>query len=448
MRMKTTRWVASIAGGAAVVGAMMPGVAQATTLNSTLEAASSGCKPGAVPITFWSWAPGYDQVVNAFNQSHPSICVKMEDNGGGNVEYTKLSAAIKAGSGIPDVAEVEYIELPSLEVSHSLVNLVPYGINNYKKDFVPSVWAQVSEGNAVYAMPGDIGPLGFYYNSKLLAKYKITPPSTWAQFEADAATFHKADTSAYLANFDPADGEWLLALMQGWGAFPFNYTGGRTVTIDFTGPKEMAFAKYWDGLLSSHLVSHIPDGTPAFYHDLGNSGYNAAWLMAAWGPGYFAPEVTKTLGDWRAAPLPQAHAGDDIVGSWGGSTVPVFKGTSHPKQAAEFAEYFFGTTAAWKLHADKVGQAFPSFLPYLHNNAFLDSTIPLSGSSQPQKVFATESTHITSVHWPPIMEYVLTEAGTAFANVLNGKGTMAADFRSFQKTLTAYATSEGLTVKS
>lgn len=439
---------ATVAGATAVLAAMAPGTAQAATTSTTYEAsASTACKPGATHITFWAWAPGYNQVVSAFNSSHPDICVTMDDVGTANTEYTKVSAALKAGTGFPDVAEIEYLELPSLEVTHSLVNLAPYGIDKYKSQFVPSVWAAVSRGSAVYAMPGDIGPMGFYYDSTVLSKYMLTPPSTWAQFATDAATLHKADPSAYIANFYPSDLEWLLALMQAYGAFPFNYTGGKTVTIDFTGAKEMAFAKYWDGLLSSHLVNTEPDFSPTFWDDLDN-GTDASWLMAAWGPGYMAPNMKKSVGAWRAAPLPQLTAGGTTEGSWGGSTAAVITGTKHPAQAATFAEYFFGNKTAWKLHADKIGQAFPSWKPYLDSSSFLASTIPLSGSSKPQQVFAKEADTIAIANWPPIMEYALTEAGTAFAKVVKGTGTMTSAFQSFQKTLDSYASSEGLTVKS
>jgi multiple sugar transport system substrate-binding protein len=433
---------ASAALGAGASTTARPGATGAHRLD-----ASAGCKSGATKITFWAWAPGYNQVVSAFDSSHPQICVTLDDVGTANVEYTKITSALKAGSGFPDVAEIEYIELPSLEVTHSLVNLVPYGIDSYKSDVVPSAWAEVSQGSAVYAMPGDIGPMGFYYNSRLLAKYHITPPTTWAQFASDAATLHKQDSSAYLANFDPDDVEWLLAMMQAYGAFPFAYGGGSKVTIDFTGAKQMAFAKYWDGLLSAHEVNAIPDFTPAFWNDL-DDGTDASWLMAAWGPGYMAPNMKKSVGDWRAAPMPQLSAGGTTEGSWGGSTAAVIAGTKNAKQAAEFAEYFFGDTTAWKLHADAVGQAFPGYKPLLDSSSFTSSTIPLSGSSHPESVFAKEAANISSVQWPPIMQYVLTDGGTTFAGTLKGSATLTSEFQSFQKALTSYATSEGLTVSS
>jgi multiple sugar transport system substrate-binding protein len=211
--------------------------------------AGASCKSsGATNITFWAWVPGIDRAVNEFNKTHPSICVTLEDVGAGDPEYVKLSDALKAGSGAPDVAEVEYDELPSFEVTHNVVNLAKYGADSYKSDFVPWAWQEVSQASAVYAMPSDSGPVGFYYNAPLLAKYHISPPATWAQFATDAATLHKDAPTAYLTNFAGTDLQWITSLMAQDNAFPFGYTGGSRVTIDWTGPAQMAFSKYWQSM--------------------------------------------------------------------------------------------------------------------------------------------------------------------------------------------------------
>jgi len=171
----------------------------------TVEAGANCSSSNAVKITFWAWVPGLGRAVTAFNQSHPGICVTQEDVGAGDPEYVAITNALKAGSGAPDVAEVEYDELPSFIVTKSVDNLVPYGANNYKSDFVPWAWQEVSQGSSVYAIPGDAGPMAFYYNSALLAKYHIAPPTTWAEFATAAATLHKDDPSAYMTNFSAVD---------------------------------------------------------------------------------------------------------------------------------------------------------------------------------------------------------------------------------------------------
>jgi multiple sugar transport system substrate-binding protein len=221
--------------------------------------AGGSCKSTATKITFWAWVPGLGRAVNEFNKTHPSICVTLEDVGAGDPEYVKISNALKAGSGAPDVAEVEFDELPSFEVTHNVVNLVKYGANAYRADFVPWAWQEVSQGAAVYAMPSDSGPVGFYYNAKQLAKYHLKPPATWSQFASEAAALHKDDPSAYLTNYAGNDLQWVMSLMAQDGAFPFSYTGGSKVTINWTGAAQMKFAGYWQSLLNKHLVNTVAD---------------------------------------------------------------------------------------------------------------------------------------------------------------------------------------------
>ena len=261
----TGRGLALVAGASAVAllagcGTSAPTTGSASSSSSasasasaTLEAGGSCKSSSATKITFWAWVPGLGRAVDAFNKSHPSICVTQEDVGAGDPQYTKISDAIKAGTGAPDVAEVEFDELPSYEITHSVVNLAKYGADKYKSDFVPWAWQEVSQGSSVYAMPSDSGPMGFYYNSKLLAKYHITPPATWAQFATDAAKLHKDDPSAYLTNFAGTDLQWILSLMSQANAFPFSYSGGSSVKIDWTGPAQMKFAAYWQKMLAAQL---------------------------------------------------------------------------------------------------------------------------------------------------------------------------------------------------
>src|SRR5438270_3184634 len=108
--------------------------------------AGANCPSSATHLTFWAWVPGMSRAVTQFNATHPNICVKLEDPGAGTGEYVPLDNALKAGSGAPDVAEVEFDLLPSYEIQHYLVNLVPYGANNYKDKFASWAWSQVSQG--------------------------------------------------------------------------------------------------------------------------------------------------------------------------------------------------------------------------------------------------------------------------------------------------------------
>jgi multiple sugar transport system substrate-binding protein len=387
------------------------------------------------------------RAVTQFNKTHPNICVTQEDVGAGDPEYVAITNALKAGSGAPDVAEVEFDELPSFEITHNVVNLVPYGANNYKSDFTSWAWDEVSQGSAVYAMPGDAGPVAFYYNSTQLAKYHITPPTTWAQFAADAATLHKDDPSAYMTNFSAVDLQWVMSLMAQDNAWPFAYNGGSNVTINWTGPAQMAFAKYWQDLLSAHEVNVTTDVSATSFADL-DKGIDASWISSAWGPSYFAPDAKSSLGDWRATSLPQWTPGANVAANWGGSTYPVFSQSKHPAQAAEFAEWLNGTTASWNITKTAPSSLFPTYLPLLNDPSFKGITVPLSGSSTPDVTFSAAASAIQGVPWPPFMTEALNEASTVFAGVMNGKETLQAAFTNFQSVLVNYAKAQGFNVST
>ena len=462
MSSRTRRMTTAVAGAAAICmlaacssGGSTSSSAGGGTTSSPASSASpsvsvvagGSCSGNATKVLFWAWVPGMGRAVTEFNKTHPNICVTQEDVGAGNPEYVAITNALKAGSGAPDVAEVEFDELPSFEVTKNVVNLVPYGANTYKSTFTPWAWDEVSQGSGVYAMPGDAGPMAFYYNTKELAKYGITPPTTWAEFATDAAKLHQANPNAYMTNFSAIDLQWVMSLMAQDNAWPFAYSGGSNVTINWTGPKQMAFASYWQNLLAAHEVNATTDVSATSFADL-DKGIDASWLSSAWGPSYFAPDAKTSLGDWRAAPLPQWTAGANVAANWGGSTYPVFSQSKHPAQAAEFAEWLNATDASWNITKTAPSSLFPTYLPLLNSSSYKNITVPLSGSSTPGTQFTAAASQIQGVPWPPFMTEALTQSATVFAGVMNGKQTLQTAFKNFQNVLVNYAKAQGFTVST
>ncbi|WP_066516077.1 ABC transporter substrate-binding protein [Curtobacterium ammoniigenes] len=429
-------------GGSGSGGASAVAQSSSPSPSSTTTAS---CSPNATRLTFWGWPAGYDLAVNEFNKTHKDVCVALENAGAAGDEYTKLSDAIKAGNGAPDIATIEYFELPSFEITHSLVDLSSYGIDSAKANEAPAAWAQVSQGSHVYAMPVDLGPLALYYNQNEFSQNGLSVPTTWDQFATEAATLHTKNPADAMTNLDPENAQAMLALMQQYGAFPFTYTGGSKLGINFTGSNEMAFAKYWQDLISAKEVTTAADFSPAQWSNL-DSGVNAARISPAWGPVGMQLSIKNTLGDWRAAPLPQLTAGSSASGNWGGSTLAVVKGTAHAKQAAEFVKWFGGSADSWKILSGDVAGAFPGYLPLLNNSAFQQRTLKISGSSTSNVVFAQAAKNIKAPEWPPIMTAALTQWTDTFAGVTKGTETLQQAFTKFQSQMTDYAKSQGFTV--
>ena len=438
--------VAIAALAAVALAACSSGTSSASS-SSTAKPAAAGCSAGATVLTFWGWPTGYNLAVNEFNKTHPDICVKLSNAGASTAEYVKLSDALKAGTGTPDIATIEYFELPSFEVTHSLVDLSKYGVASAKSNEAPVAWDQVTQGSAIYAMPVDLGPLALFYNSKEFSANGLTVPSTWTQFAADAATLHSKNPKDAITNFDPESTQDVLALMQEYNAFPFTYSGGDKLGIHFTGKSEMAFANFWQSLISSGEATTAADFSPAQWSNL-DSGVNAARLSPAWGPVGMQLSIKNTIGDWVTAKMPQVNAGDNLSGNWGGSTLAVVKGTKHAKQAAEFVKWFGGSSASWKILSGPVAGAFPGYLPQLNSSSFQATTLKITGTTKPNVVFAEAAKHMVDPEWPPIMTAALTQWTSTFAGVTKGTETLPQAFTAFQAQLVSYAKSQGFTVST
>jgi multiple sugar transport system substrate-binding protein len=179
----------------------------AATVAAITLAACSGSSPASTPatasavsqadidkamttpttLTFWTWVPDITKEVALFQAKYPAIKVNVVNAGQGLEAYTKLRTALKAGTGAPDLAQIEFQYIPTFSITNSLVDLRPYGAEALKDKFVDWTWKQVSGPKGeVLAYPQDTGPLGLLYRADLFEKYKIDVPKTWDDFATAA----------------------------------------------------------------------------------------------------------------------------------------------------------------------------------------------------------------------------------------------------------------------
>ena len=293
---------------------------------------------GQITLEVWTWVVGLEKAAQLFEQAYPNIKVHVNNVGGGPTEYQKLQTAIKAGSGGPDVAQIEYDFLPSFVATDGLADMSKFGANDAKSFFVPWTWGQVSpDGKAVYGIPQDSGPMAFLYNKKIFDQYGITVPTTWDEFAQQAEKLAKATGGkVQLVNFPPTHAPWFIALAWADGAELFKAQGD-SWTQSLNNPICEKALTYWAGLISKKYVATIPDFTAEFYNAVG-SGQIAGLIEAAWGPGVLAASLNdKTSGEWRIAPLPQWKKDETFrSGNWGGSCDTVLKQSKYPNAATLF----------------------------------------------------------------------------------------------------------------
>jgi multiple sugar transport system substrate-binding protein len=115
------------------------------------QALDAALKKGGT-ITYWTWTPSAEAQVKAFMEEYPNVKVNLVNAGTGNDHYTKLQNAIKAGSGAPDVAQIEYQALPQYALPGYLVDLRQYGLDSLESDYTASTWRAVHVGDGLYGL--------------------------------------------------------------------------------------------------------------------------------------------------------------------------------------------------------------------------------------------------------------------------------------------------------
>lgn len=235
-----------------------------------------------VELTYWTWVPNMDKVVELWNQKNPNIHVTVNKQDGGDATVTKLLTAIKAGSGAPDLVQAEFQKIPTLVAADALADISKAGANDAKSHFVDSVWSAVTlGGDAVYAIPQDTGPMMFYYREDIFQQYGLTVPKTWEEYAATAAKLHAADPTKYLGTFSANDPGWFAGLAQqavaSWWLVDGNAWG---VAIDSAATQKVA--NFWGDLVQKGVIDNRPMYSPAWNAAL-NNGTQVGWISAVWG---------------------------------------------------------------------------------------------------------------------------------------------------------------------
>jgi multiple sugar transport system substrate-binding protein len=432
--------------GSVGLGAAVRVAAAGMLLAASLGSVAGHAAPAKAPvtITFWSWVPHLQDEVNLFEKSHPDIKVNLVNAGQAGAEYTKLRTALKAGSGAPDVVQIEFQYMPTFELTGKLVDLSQYGATTYKNDFVPWTWSQVSQGSKVYSIPQDSGPMALLYRADIFAKYHLAVPTTWAQYQQEAVALHRANPKLYMTDFADNDGGWITSLLWQAGVRPFK-VNGTTLTIDINSPEAKKVVNYWGSMAKAGVVQTLPNFTTSWYTALSN-GTEASWITAGWGPVFLTSLAKNTAGKWRAAPLPQWTAGATASANWGGSTDAVTTYSQHPKEATEFAIWLNDNPQSANMLASEQF-LFPVTKALLNDPKF-NAPLAFYGGQKVNGIFADASSHVDlSFQWSPFQDYVYTQLTDVLGNAVNGKASYSGALDTLQNTLVSYAKQQGFTVK-
>lgn len=405
-----------------------------------------------VTLTWWSWNITAQPEVAIFEKYYPSVTIKRPAEGAGTTLYNKLSTAIQANSGLPDLSMIEYDVVSEFAQTGALANIAPY-VDQYKKDYPQWVWNQVSQNGKVFGMPSDIGPMGLWYRDPALKRNHLSVPTTWAQFAQEAVAYHKANPGKYFTYFAENDGQWMTSLLWQAGISPFHKTSSGW-KVDLNSPQIAKVFQYWVNLIKAGAVQPAQTFTPAWEKSL-NDGQYAVGVGSAWYINQMLVPWVKNLASkgWRAGLIPAWKAGDTTDGDWGGSSQVVLKATKHIVASAIF-DAFINTskqelTVYGGVRSNGANGPFPGSNVAYSLPSF-DSANPMLGGQRIFKdIFAVEAPRIyPDFQWSPWSSYVFNLMQTEISKVIQGTETLQTALNNVQQQTVSYAQSQGVKVST
>jgi len=416
----------------------------ATNCTNTIE------KKDLPVVTMWAWYPNMELVVDNFNKASDDVQVCWTNAGQGGDEYDKFQTAITAGTGAPDVIMIEADRIPTFQVQNAIVDIAAFGYDDVKDNYSEGAWKDVSVGEGVYGVPVDGGPMGMIYRKDIFDTYGITPPTTWAEYEAAAQKVKDAGGPLFgdLGANVPAV---MMALQYQNGAEPFTYDSAdpEKISINLNDDASKEVLDYWDGLVEKGLVGTQDQFTPEYIAGVIGGDY-ATYISAAWAPGYLTGAGVgegEDAGVWATAPLPQWDAANPTYVNWGGSAFSVTSQASNPELAAKVAFGVYADEASltdgWQNQV-----IFPLNLTALNSPDFENYEVPFFGGQLANKeVYVPAANGYTGMTYTPFGAYYFDAFNEQLASINEGSvsGSEAAD--GLQESVVKYAEEQGFTVE-
>jgi len=301
-------------------------------------------------LVLWGWSydvfetPG---LFDEFQEEYPDITLEVVTYSSGDT-YQNLQLALSAGSGGPDVVQIENSRLAGFVRMGGLLDITewvtPYLdiMNDYK-------WADAELDGKYYAMPWDSGPVVMYYRRDVFEQAGL--PTSPDEVSAQVATWDgyldvcktiKEETDRDCFAHNKANNFGRLYEMALWQQGLGYYNEAGEVTVD--SPENIAtlekFGEFWDAEVCSDQL----EWTDGWYAEMNSLDEPIATLVEASWMGVFLKSwiAGDTAGRWGVAYMPAMEEGQVRASNDGGSTLAILEQSENKEAAWAFVEYMLG----------------------------------------------------------------------------------------------------------
>ena len=305
---------------------------------SACSSASAGDR-----TTLRIWAMGREgevlsQLTPGFEKEHPNIHVEVQQIPWSAAHEKLLTAYV--GDATPDIAMLGNTWVPEFVALNALAPLDGYASGSgdiRREDYFPGIWKTNVVNGKTYGIPWYVDTRLIFYRSDLLAKagYKEFP-KTWAEWITAMKKMKSQMSDRQYPMLMPTN-EWPqpvgFALETG---SPILRDGGRYGAFE-----QPAFRKAFDFYLSFYregLASAVSSTQVSNLFQEFERGNIAMYISGPWYIGEFKNRLDKSVQDkWNTAPMPGVDGPG--VSMAGGSSLSLFLGSQHKKEAWQLIEY-------------------------------------------------------------------------------------------------------------
>ncbi len=306
--------------------------------------------PNGTHMEMWTFVElhgqHYGNMVEKWNEQNPDRTIEITCTTYPYADmHTKLLTSLNAGTGAPDICDVEVGQFPNVVAGEDtwLVPLDDYAAP-YMADMVPARMQtyQGADGH-YYGAPYHVGATVMYYNMAVLEEAGITQADvdavvTWDDYAALGEKYLDAighEDGKYWTSVDTGGTDWLWLAMAEYGD---DWTGGfdNPANVQLDSVKNMlTMQQDW---LSSGLAEISPDG----HVDLEAGFQNildhniVSFPKAMWYMSRFTNYMPEESGNWYIAKCPVFEAGQKCSVGIGGTGTVVTQQSENQELAAEF----------------------------------------------------------------------------------------------------------------
>lgn len=300
---------------------------------------SAGAKEEDVTtVTIWHSNSGiledaFMSLVEEFNEKHDEIRINAVYQGKANDVLTSVNAAALAGSGMPDIAQLDATAGLDMMYAPYLVIVEDLGVDT--SELIESAYAAYDSKRGHIGVPFNASSLLFYYNADLFEEAGIEVPKTLDDFIASAPIIHEK-TGVYAFSGVPTTYELITFLgSQNGGAYLTDNRNGHDgvstkVLFDENGTFRN-FLEKWKALYDTGALNNLTSGvSSAFYAE------QCASMLASSSNLTTVLENTDGLFTVGVAYVPMVDS--DATGgvNIGGGCLAAFSNTEEVKEVLEF----------------------------------------------------------------------------------------------------------------